>query len=169
MAITCQQAEEWFDRQLDGETLSPRQERDLRRHRDECPRCRRRLIREEHSVAALNALPPVEPPAGMAGRVLDALPTVSPRLLGRVSDVLRQAATDASLRSKLRADPAGTLRGLGLDLPANLRVEIVTDLPAPLPRPDLLPLPLPEAPLQVQELEERLAALGLGPLFGFWW
>jgi hypothetical protein len=50
-----------------------------------------------------------------------------------------------------------------------MRVEVVSEMPAPLPTPEVLYLPLPESPLELQEVEQRLAAMGLGPLFGFWW
>lgn len=176
MASSCQQTDEWFDQSLEG-TLSPRDARELRRHLDDCPRCRRRFEREQRAVFALHALTAEcdavsADVAGRVGAVMDRLPAISPQVLGQVAQVVRQAtgpAADADLRRRLRADPRGTLEALGLALPPGLRIEAVAEWPAPLPTPDTLVLPLPDIPLQIQEVEERLAAMGLGSLFGVWW
>jgi anti-sigma factor RsiW len=168
MTIPCQQASDWLDQALEG-TLSPRDERAWRRHLEECPRCRRRFELAKRASDALRCLPDVEPPADLPQQVMSALPSISPQALGQIAGVVRRAAQDPDLRRRLRADPESTLRALQVDLPAGLRVEVVTETPAPLPTPQLLYLPLPEAPLQLEALEERLAATSLGSLFGLWW
>lgn len=168
MTISCQQASDWLDQVLEG-TLSPRDLRAWQRHLEECPRCRRRFELAKRALDALSGLPDVEPPADLPQRVVKALPGVSPQALGQIAGVVRRAAADPDLRRRLRADPEGTLEALKIALPAGLRVEVVAELPAPLPTPQLLYLPLPEAPLQLEALEERLAATSLGSLFGLWW
>jgi anti-sigma factor RsiW len=168
MTIPCQQASDWLDQALEG-TLSPREERSWRRHLEECPRCRQRFDLAKRAFDALRCLPDVEPPADLPQRVVDALPSVSPQTLGQIAEVVRRAAADPDLRRRLRTDPEGALRALKVALPAGLRVEVVAKVPAPLPTPQLLYLPLPEAPLQLEALEERLAATSLGSLFGLWW
>jgi hypothetical protein len=168
MALTCQQAEELIEQLLEG-TLSPRQEGVLKRHLGECARCRQRYEHERLALACLRALPPEEAPAGLVERVMDTLPTTSPELLGRLAGVLRRAQVDADLRRRLRENPYAALLSQHIALPPGLRVEIVSELPAPLPTSEVIYLPLPESPLELQEVEQRLAAMGLGPLFGFWW
>jgi anti-sigma factor RsiW len=168
MTIHCQQADDWLDQALEG-TLPPRDERAWQRHLEECPRCRQRFDLAKRAMDALRCLPDVEPPADLLRRVMEALPGVSPQILGQIGGVVQRAEADPALRRRLRADPEGTLRALKVALPAELRVEVVTELPAPLPTPHLLYLPLPEAPLQLEALEERLAATSLGSLFGLWW
>ena len=174
MASSCQQAEEWFDQSLEG-TLGPRQERDLRRHLEECPRCRRRLALEQRAIDGLAALRAEHgalvgtPPSDFARRIVGALPDLSPQVLGQIAGGVKQAAADATLRRRLQVDPRGTLAALGLALPPTMSVEAVTTLPAPLPTPTTFYLPLPETALQVEELEDRLAAMGLGAMFGLWW
>jgi hypothetical protein len=175
MASSCQQAEEWFEQALDG-TLGARQQRELRKHLDGCPRCRRRFGHEQRAAEALRALReardaarPAAAAASLASRVVAALPDLSPQVLGQVARVVGQAASDAALRHRLQLDPRGTLAALGVTLPPTLKVEAVAEWPAPPPTADTLYLPLPEAPLQVQALEERLAAMGLGSMFGVWW
>ena len=168
MTITCQQADDWLDQALEG-TLPPRDEQAWRRHLEECPRCQRRFDLAKRVSAALRSLPDVVAPADLPQRVIDALPSISPRALSQIAGVLQRAAADPDLRRRLRADPQGTLRALKVALPAGLRVQVTADLPAPIPTPQLLYLPLPEAPLQLEALEERLAATSLGSLFGLWW
>ena len=168
MTIHCQQADDWLDQALEG-TLSHRDEQAWRRHLEECPRCRQRFDLIKRASDALHGLPDVEPPADLPRRVMEALPSISPQVLGQIAGVVRRAAADSDLRRRLRADPEGTLRMLKVALPAELRVEVVAEMPAPLPTPHLLYLPLPEAPLQLEALEERLAATSLGSLFGLWW
>ena len=168
MTIHCQQADDWLDQALEG-TLSHRDEQAWRRHLEECPRCRQRFDLIKRASDALSCLPDVEPPADLPRRVMEALPSVSPQVLGQIAGVVRRAAADSDLRRRLRADPEGTLRMLKVALPADLRVKVVAQMPAPLPTPQLLYLPLPEASLQLEELEERLAASSLGSLFGLWW
>jgi hypothetical protein len=168
MALTCQQAEELIEQRLEG-TLPSRQQNVLERHLEKCARCRRRYERERLAVEGLQALPAEEAPAGLVERVMGALPTMSPRLLGRLAEVLRRAHVDADLRRRLRENPYATLLAQHVALPPELRVEIVSELPAPLPTAEVIYLPLPESPLELQEVEQRLAAMGLGPLFGFWW
>lgn len=173
MASSCQQAEEWFEQVLEG-TLTARQERDLRRHMDDCPRCRRRFGLEQRAVDALQTLRTARdeiplPAAGLPSQVMAALPDLSPQVLGEVARIVRQASTNAALRHRLQIDPRGTLVALGVALPPTLSVEAVAEWPAPLPTANTLYLPLPEAPLQVEAFEERLAAMGLGAMFGMWW
>jgi len=168
MTIPCQQADDWLDQALEG-TLPPRDEQAWQRHLEECPRCRRRFDLAKQALAALRCLPDVTPPAGLPHRVMDALPGISPQALSQIAAVLRRAAADPDLRRRLRADPQGTLQALNVAPPAGLRVEVTAEMPAPLPTPQLLYLPLPEAPLQLEALEERLAATSLGALFGLWW
>jgi anti-sigma factor RsiW len=168
MALTCQQAEEWIEQSLEG-NLAPRDERSLQRHLQECARCRQRYCQEKRAADSLRSLPTAGPPAGLCERVMASLPSVSPRLLGRLAGVLQRAAADADLRQRLRENPHGTLLAMHIALPPGMRVEVVSEQPAPLPTPTALYLPLPEAPLQIAELEQRMAAMGLGPLFGFWW
>jgi len=168
MALSCQQAEEWIEQALEG-SLSPRHERQLRRHLEMCPRCRQRYARECRAVEALRSLPPGKAPAGLPERVMAALPKISPRILGRLAEVLRHAAVDADLRRRLRENPHAALLAMHIALPPGMRIEVVAEQPAPLPTPGVLYLPLPETPLAIEEVEERLAAMGLGALFGFWW
>lgn len=168
MAITCQQAEELIEQSLEG-TLPARQEGALERHLGECARCRRRYEQERSAFAALRALPAEPVPAGLVERVMGALPAVSPHLLGRLAEVLRRAQVDADLRRRLHENPYAALLSQHIALPPGLRVEIVSEMPAPLPTSEVIYLPLLESPLQLQEVEQRLAAMGLGPLFGFWW
>ena len=168
MTIACQQASDWLDQALEG-ALSPRDRQAWQRHLDECPRCRRRFELARRAADALGCLPDVEPPADMPQRVLSALPAVSPQALGQIAAVVQRAAADPDLRRRLRADPHATLRAMSVALPAGLRVEVVAEAPAPLPTAQVLYLPLPEAPLQLEALEERLAATSLGSLFGLWW
>lgn len=168
MALTCQQAEEWIAQLVEG-TLPSRQEGKVRHHLEGCPRCRQRYEREKRALDGLRALPRAEAPPGLEERVMAALPAVSPRLLGRVAEVLRRASFDADLRRRLRENPHAALLSQHIALPPGIRLEVVSEFPAPLPAADVIYLPLPEAPLQLQELEQRLAAMGLGPLFGFWW
>lgn len=168
MARSCYDAEQLIERALDG-TIAPRQERQLQRHLARCQRCRQRYARQQRALEAMMALPPPEPPTDMPQRVLAALPALSPRLLGRLAEVLRRAAADPDLRRDLRTNPHRTLLSMHVALPPGLRVEVVSQQPAPLPTPEVLYLPLPETPLQLEQMEERLAAMGLGALFGFWW
>ena len=168
MALTCQQAEQWIEQFIEG-ALAPRDERSLQRHLDGCPHCRERYRREKLAVGSLHAVSAPEPPAGLCDRVMASLPNLSPRLLGRLAGVLQNAAADADLRRRLRENPHATLLAQHVALPPGIRVEVVSELPAPLPTPEVLYLPLPEAPLQIAELERRMAAMGLGSLFGFWW
>ncbi len=168
MALTCQQAEELVEQLLEGQ-LPSRQEGKLRRHLESCPHCRRRYERERRAIDGLRALPRGAPPPGLVERVMGALPAVSPHLLGRVAEVLRRASVDADLRRRLRENPYGALLSQHVALPPGIRLEVVSEVPAPLPAAGVIYLPLPEVPLQVQELEQRLAAMGLGPLLGFWW
>jgi hypothetical protein len=100
---------------------------------------------------------------------MGALPAISPHLLGRLAEVLRRAQVDPELRRRLIENPYAALLAQHIALPPGLRVEVVSSLPAPLPTAEVIYLPLPESPLQLQEIEQRLAAMGLGPLFGFWW
>ena len=168
MTISCQQASDWLDQALEG-TLSPRDQQAWQRHLQECPRCRRRFELARRAYDALRCLPAVEPPPGLTQRVMSALPAVSPQTLGQIAAVVQRAAADPDLRRRLRAEPEATLRALSIALPPGLRVEAVAEMPAPLPTAQALYLPLPEAPLQLEALEERLAASGLGSLFGLWW
>ena len=168
MTIPCQQASDWLDQALEG-TLSPRDEHAWRRHLEGCPRCRRRFELAKRALDALRCLPDLEPPADLPQQVVDALPGISPQTLGQIAGVVQRAAADPDLRRRLRADPEGILQTLNVALPAGLHVEVVAEMPAPLPTPQLLYLPLPEAPLQLEALEERLAATSLGSLFGLWW
>ena len=168
MALTCQQADELIEQLLEG-ALPPQRQGALERHLGECARCCRRYEQERLAVAALGALPVEKAPAGVVERVMGALPAISPRLLGRLAEVLRRAHGDADLSRRLRENPYGTLLAQHIALPPGLRVEVVSTLPAPLPTPEVIYLPLPESPLQLQEVEQRLAAMGLGPLFGLWW
>lgn len=168
MAASCQQVAEWIEQALEG-SLPPRQERELQRHLESCAHCRQRYQREELAMKALRLLPSQEPPADLNERIMAALPQVSPRLLGRLAGVLHQAGQDPNLRRRLREQTQATLLSLHIALPPGLRIEIVSQQPAPLPTPEVLYLPLPETPLEFEELEQRLAAMGLGALFGFWW
>jgi anti-sigma factor RsiW len=168
MAISCQQAAEWIEQALDG-TITPRHERLLNRHMQKCPRCRERYELEKRAVEALRAVPAAAVPADLPHRVLASLPDLSPRLLGRIADVLRRAAVDVDIRRRLRENPTATLLSMHIALPPGMRIEVVSEQPAPLPTADTLYLPLPEVPLAIEELDQRLAAMGLGPLFGFWW
>ncbi len=168
MALTCRQVEEWIEQWVEG-TLARRDERDLQRHLAACPHCRARCRRERLAGEALRALPAQVPPAGLGAQVMASLPGLSPRLLGRLAAILQSAAADADLRRRLRENPHATLLSLHVALPPDIRVEVVSEQPAPLPTPKVLYLPLPEAPLQLAELEQRMAAMGLGPLFGLWW
>lgn len=168
MVLSCQQVEEWIEKAMEG-LLDTRQERALIRHLEECPRCRRRYEREKCAVEALRLLPLEEPPAGLPERVLAALPTISPRLLTRLADALRRAAVEPDFRRRLQENPQAALLSMHIALPPGLRVEVVPGPSAPLPTPEVLYLPLPESPLAIEEMEQRLAAMGLGALFGFWW
>ncbi|MBN1483606.1 MAG: zf-HC2 domain-containing protein [Chloroflexia bacterium] len=168
MAVSCQQAADWIENALEG-TLSPRHARELQDHLRECSRCRQRYRQETLAVKSLALMPHPDPPADLAERVMEALPPVSPRLLGQLAAVMQRAALDDDLRRRLRQNPQPTLLSMGVALPPGVRVEIVSEQTAPLPSKEVLYLPLPEAPLQLQELEQRLAAMGLGALFGLWW
>lgn len=168
MVTSCRQVEEWIEQALAG-TLTPHQERAFHRHLQECCRCRQRYEREKRAVAGLQSLERVEPPADFASRVMAALPAVSPKLLSQVAAVLRQAEGDLELRRRLRENPRSALLSMRVALPPSLRVEVTSAQPAPLPTAETFYLPLPEVPLRLEEQEQRLAAMGLGALFGFWW
>lgn len=168
MALSCHDIDELIERGVEG-MLAPREEQRLQRHLAGCDRCRRRYRLECRAMNGLNALPRPEPPADMPERVLAALPPVSPRTLGRLADLLRRAALDPDLRRRLREAPRATLLAERIALPPGVRVEVVSEQPAPLPTSEVLCLPLPEVALELEEVEERLAAMGLGALFGFWW
>lgn len=168
MALSCSQAEERIEQALEG-TLTPREARQLQRHLDTCPRCRQRYHKERRAVEALQALPQQDAPADLVQRVMAELPDLSPQLLGRIAEVLRRAVTDPDLHRRLQESPRAVLLAHHVALPPGMRIEIVPEHPAPLPTTEVLYLPLPEAPLQLEELDQRLAAMGLGSLFGFWW
>ena len=168
MALTCQQAEELIEQCLEN-ALPSSQQGVLDQHLEKCDRCCRRYTRERLAIKGLQALPAEEAPAGLVERVMGALPAMSPRLLGRLAEVLRRSQVDGDLRRRLRENPYATLLSQHVALPPGLRVEIVSELPAPLPTAEVIYLPIPESPLQLQEVEQRLAAMGLGPLLGFWW
>jgi anti-sigma factor RsiW len=168
MSFSCQQAREWIEQALDG-TIIPREEKNLRRHLEGCPRCRELYALEKRSLEALQALPRAEPPADLPERVLQALPDMSPKTLGQLAKVLQSATTDAELRGRLQGNPQATLLSMHITLPPGMRVEVVPEQPAPLPTQEVLYLPLPTEPLLLQELEQRLAAMGIGALFGLWW
>ncbi len=167
MALSCRQVQEWIEQALDG-TLDLRHERPFRRHLQRCVHCERQYRLERLAVEGLRSLPEVDLPAGLTQRVMAALPDFAPQLLGRLAEVLQQAMLDDDLRRRLREDPQGTLFSLRVALPPGVRVEVITEQPAPLPTAGVLYLPLPEKPLRLEEMEQRLAAMGLGPLFGFW-
>ncbi len=168
MAFTCQQLDELIERAVEGE-LDSRQARALERHLDECERCRRRYEREKRAAAALRTMPEVPVPAGLVERVMAALPAVPLSLLSRLAKVLQRAAYDLDLRRRLRENPQAALLSLHITLPPGMRVQVVSTQPAPLPTAAVLYLPLPEVPLRLEEKEQRLAAMGLGSIFGFWW
>lgn len=168
MSFSCGQAREWIEQALDG-TITPREQKHLDRHLEACERCRQRYALQQRAVEALDALPHEDPPADLPERVVRDLPDLSPRILARLANVLRTAIDDPDLRQRLREKPQATLLSMHIALPPGMRVEVVPEQPAPLPTQEVLYLPLPEQPLRIEEMEQRLAAMGLGTLFGLWW
>jgi hypothetical protein len=118
---------------------------------------------------ALRSLPDVKAPADLPRQAVDALPGIWPQALGHIARVVQHAVADPDPRRRLWADPESTLRATEVALPTGLRVEVVAEMPVPLPTPQLLYLPLPEAPLRLEALEERLAAASWGSLCRLWW
>ncbi|GGB27003.1 hypothetical protein GCM10011505_05420 [Tistrella bauzanensis] len=66
----------------------------------------------------------------------------------RLADLLRQAASDADLRARLRHDPLAALADAGLDVPEGCEVTVLED------RAELMHLVLPSPLMAYDDIDE---------------
>jgi len=156
--MDCRQARNVFEELISGDKSLP-QFPQIEEHLAQCSACRTWVQREQQIVDGLKQLQPAPPPADFSQRVLDRLPDVPLKTLEQAIQVLVRAWEEPSFREKLRTRPRSTLEGQGVELPAEMSVEVVKPEEAALPTRSRLALPLPapgEGPRGLKDLRARL-------------
>lgn len=156
--MNCRQARDAFEDLID-EDRSPADVTQLEEHLAHCPECQVWARREQQLTQTLEQMAPDAAPADFTRQVLASLPDVSFKTLEQVVRLLARAWAEPDFREKLRARPRPTLERLGIELPAQMRVEVVSPQKAVLPTSDRLALPLPAASEGSRGLENLRARL----------
>ena len=82
--------------------------------------------------------------------------------LATYSEVVQKAWNDPAFKAQLVADPTGTLRAAGVDIPSEMEIKLVEHAAGEKEGHTVVTLPLPAAPTEHLNDDELLAAINGG-------
>ncbi|MEI6689859.1 MAG: NHLP leader peptide family RiPP precursor [Thermoleophilia bacterium] len=82
--------------------------------------------------------------------------------LATYSEVVQKAWNDPAFKAQLVADPTGTLRAAGVDIPADMEIKLVEHAAGEKEGHTVVTLPLPAAPTEHLDDDALLAAINGG-------
>jgi hypothetical protein len=165
--MNCRQTRQALDILLDEGRVT-QLSHELEEHLQGCTGCREWYRTERLVVEGLRRSQDGRTPSDLARRVLNQLPDVPSGTIDEVKRLIVRAWEEPEFREILRANPDQTLRSQGVDLPAGVRVVVVTPGDAALPTRRTLALPLPdpgEGTRSKEDLRLRLRPTAASVLF----